>query len=81
MESRQMKIRHLKGDKNTDWLSYQRKLPKELVNKAKQLGIKGTLVRPPRFNPRMRVDDFTELTEFKVRLEPFRQALCRFFIF
>ena len=46
MESRQMKIRHLKVDKNTDWLSYQRKLPKELVNKAKQLGIKGTLVRP-----------------------------------
>ena len=46
MESQQMKIRHLKVDKNTDWLSYQRKLPKELVNKAKQLGIKGTLVRP-----------------------------------
>ena len=46
MQESQVKIKYLKVDKNTEWLSYQRKLPKELLGKAKQLGIKGTLVRP-----------------------------------
>ena len=46
MKESQVKIKYLKVDKNTDWLSYQRKLPKELLGKAKQLGINGTLSRP-----------------------------------
>lgn len=46
MQESQVKIDYLKADKNTEWLSYQRRLPKELLGKAKQLGIKGTLVRP-----------------------------------
>ena len=50
MKESQVKIKYLKVDKNTEWLSYQRKLPKELLGKAKQLGINGTLVRPPGSN-------------------------------
>ena len=46
MQESQVKVDFLKVDKNTEWLSYQRRLPKELRGKAKQLGIKGTLVRP-----------------------------------
>ena len=43
-----MKIKYLKWDKNTDWLSYQRPLPKALLGKAKQLNIKSPLVWPLR---------------------------------
>ena len=39
-----MEIKYLKYDKNTDWLAYQRKLPKALLDKAKQLNIKSPLV-------------------------------------
>ena len=46
MKESHVKIKYLKVDNNTEWLSYQRRLPKELLGKAKQLGIKGTLVRP-----------------------------------
>ena len=46
MKESHVKIKYLKVDKNTDWLSYQRKLPKELLGKAKHLGINGTLSRP-----------------------------------
>ena len=46
MQESQVKIDYLKADKNTEWLAYQRKLPKDLLGKAKQPGIKGTLVRP-----------------------------------
>ena len=46
MQESQVNIKYLKVDKNTHWLSYQRRLPKELLGKAKQLGINGTLVRP-----------------------------------
>ena len=46
MQESQVNIKYLKVDKNTHWLSYQRRLPKELLGKAKQLGLKGMLVRP-----------------------------------
>jgi len=41
-----VKIRYLKVDRNTNWLSYQRKLPLGLLEKAKQLDIKSPLVWP-----------------------------------
>lgn len=50
MQESQVKIDYLKADTNTEWLAYQRRLPKELLGKAKQLGINGTLVRPPGSN-------------------------------
>ena len=40
MQESHAKVKYLKVDKNTEWLSYQRKLPKELLGKAKQPGIK-----------------------------------------
>ena len=43
-----MEIKYLKHDKNTEWLSYQRKLPKALLDKAKHLNIKSPLVWPLR---------------------------------
>jgi len=43
-----MEIKYLKDDKNTEWLSYQRKLPQALLDKAKQLNIKSPLVWPLR---------------------------------
>ena len=46
MKESQVKIDYLKADANTEWLAYQRRLPKDLLGKAKQLGLKGTLVRP-----------------------------------
>jgi hypothetical protein len=45
MQESQVKIDYLKADTNTEWLAYQRRLPKELLGKAKQLGLKGMLVR------------------------------------
>ena len=40
------KIKHLKIDQNSDWLAYQRGLPKDVRAKAKAMKIPLTLVRP-----------------------------------
>ena len=48
MKESRMKIKYLKWDNNTEWLSYQRPLPKPLLDKARQLNIKSPLVWPLR---------------------------------
>ena len=40
------KIKHLKIDQNSDWLAYQRGIPKDLKAKAKALRLPLTIVRP-----------------------------------
>ena len=46
MKEPYMEIKYLKYDKNTDWLAYQRKLPKALLIKVKRLNTKSPLVWP-----------------------------------
>ena len=41
-----MEMKYLKYDKNTDWLAFQRKLPKALQEKAEQINIESPLVWP-----------------------------------
>lgn len=40
------KITHLKSDKNSDWLAYQRGLPKDVRGKAKAMQVPLTITRP-----------------------------------
>ena len=40
------KIKHLKIDQNSDWLAYQRGIPKDLKAKAKAMKLPLTIVRP-----------------------------------
>ena len=40
------KIKHLKIDNNSDWLAYQRGLPKDVKGKAKAMQIPLTITRP-----------------------------------
>jgi hypothetical protein len=51
-----MKIKYLKWDNNTEWLSYQRPLPKPLLDKARQLNIKSPLVWPLRLTKAASLD-------------------------
>ena len=40
MQESHAKVKYLKVENNSNWLSYQRTLTKELLGKAKQPGIK-----------------------------------------
>ena len=40
------KIKYLKIDNNSDWLAYQRGLPKDIRGKAKAMQIPLTITRP-----------------------------------
>ena len=40
------KIKYLKIDQNSDWLAYQRGLPKDIRAKAKAMKVPLTIVRP-----------------------------------
>jgi len=56
MKESRMKIKYLKWDNNTEWLSYQRPLPKPLLDKARQLNIKSPLVWPLRLTKAASLD-------------------------
>lgn len=56
-------IKHLKISNATDWLSYQRAIPKELRAKAKALGISANIVSPLRLTKSAPASDITMAIE------------------
>ena len=68
-------IKHLRVSKNTDWLSYQRAIPKPLRAKAKLMNIPVNIVKPLKLTKSAPVSEITKAVDkYNEKFED----LCRF---